>query len=184
MTEIYDYLKLLYARIGKTYSPISGKEVKNHQISDIVDFIFRQEKETVCLLTTKLEDCEIKKLNTLLQQGYSRILINNKVEKINNILEDSSTNLKDIYLVIDRIVVDKNIEENKSRIIDSVETSFFEGKGECIVWIHDKDHHFSNKFELDGMMFEKNSVPLFLLLIIPMETCKKCEGFWYDYWYR
>ena len=176
VTEIYDYLKLLYARIGKTYSPISGKEVKNHQISDIVDFIFRQEKETVCLLTTKLEDCEIKKLNTLLQQGYSRILINNKVEKINNILEDSSTNLKDIYLVIDRIVVDKNIEENKRRISDSVETSFFEGKGECIVWIHDKDHHFSNKFELDGMMFEKNSVPLFAFNN-PYGACKKCEGF-------
>ena len=176
VTEIYDYLKLLYARIGKTYSPISGKEVKRHQISDVVDFILNQEKETVCLLTTKLENCEFKKLNTLLQQGYSRILINNKVERINTILEDSSKNLKDIYLVIDRIIIDINKQENKRRISDSVETSFFEGKGECVVWIHDKDYHFSNKFELDGMIFEKNSVPLFAFNN-PYGACKKCEGF-------
>ena len=69
--------------------------------------------------------------------------------------------MKDIYLVIDRIIVDINKEENKRRVTDSVETSFFEGKGECIIWINNKDHHFSNKFELDGIMFEKNSVPLF-----------------------
>ena len=69
VTEIYDYLKLLYARIGKTYSPISGKEVKRHQISDVVDFILNQEKETVCLLTTKIKNCEFKKLNTLLNKG-------------------------------------------------------------------------------------------------------------------
>ena len=127
VTEIYDYLKLLYARIGKTYSPISGKEVKN-QISDVVDFILNHEKETVCLLTTKIKNCEFKKLNTLLQQGYSRILINNKLSRINTILENSTTNLKDVYLVIDRVIIDTNKEENKSRIIDSVETSFLKGK--------------------------------------------------------
>ena len=128
VTEIYDYLKLLYARIGKTYSPISGREVKRHQISDVVDFILNQEKETVCLLTTKLQNCEFKKLNTLLQQGYSRILINNKVRKNKYYFRRFFCNLKDIYLVIDRIIVDKNIEENKRRISDSVETSFLKGK--------------------------------------------------------
>ena len=176
VTEIYDYLKLLYARIGKTYSPISGKEVKRHQISDVVDFILNHEKETVCLLTTKIKNCEFKKLNTLLQQGYSRILINNKLSRINTILENSTTNLKDVYLVIDRVIIDTNKEENKSRIIDSVETSFFEGKGECIIWINNKDYHFSNRFELDGIMFEKNSTPLFAFNN-PYGACKKCEGF-------
>ena len=159
---------------------ISERSKKTSNIR-FVDFILNQEQETVCLLTTKLENCEFKKLNTLLQQGYSRILINNKVERINTILEDSSKNLKDIYLVIDRIIVDINKEENKRRIGDSVETSFFEGKGECIVWINDKDYHFSNKFELDGMMFEKNSVPLFAFNN-PYGACKKCEGLYS--WFR
>ena len=94
VTEIYDYLKLLYARIGKTYSPVSGKTVKRHQVQDVVEFITNQEISTACILLTKIEDGNSEKLNTLLQQGYSRISHKGKLEKINTILEKKNKIIK------------------------------------------------------------------------------------------
>jgi len=176
VTEIYDYLKLLYARVGKTYSPISGNEVKRHQISDVVDFISNQKNKTTCLLITKIEDGNLEKLKTLLQQGYSRVLHQNKVDRISNIIESKEIDFNSIYLIIDRIISNKKGEDNINRITDSVETAFFEGKGECIIQIENKVNHFSNKFELDGIIFEKNSVPLFAFNN-PYGACPKCEGF-------
>ncbi|MAR39587.1 MAG: excinuclease ABC subunit A [Flavobacteriales bacterium] len=175
VTEIYDYLKLLFARVGKTYSPISGNQVKRHQTCDVVDFINSQDEESVCLLTTKIENCTLENLNILLKQGYSRILMQKKVERISNIVEKKNPNLKNSYLIIDRILSSKK-KDNINRITDSVETAFFEGKGECIIHINDSLYCFSNKFELDGISFEKNSVPLFAFNN-PYGACKKCEGF-------
>ena len=176
VTEIYDYLKLLFARIGITYSPISGKVVKRHQISDVVDFISNQ-NNTSSLLLTKLEDANTEKLNTLLQQGYSRVLSDDKIEKINNLIEkNQKVDSKNTYLIIDRIIYVDTDEDLINRITDSVETAFFEGNGECDVMIGNKKYHFSNKFELDGISFEKNSVHLFAFNN-PYGACKKCEGF-------
>ena len=176
VTEIYDYLKLLFARIGITYSPISGKVVKRHQISDVVDFISNQ-NNTSSLLLTKLEDANTEKLNTLLQQGYSRVLSDDKIEKINNLIEkNQKADSKNTYLIVDRIIYVDRDEDLINRITDSVETAFFEGNGECDVMIGNKKYHFSNKFELDGINFEKNSVHLFAFNN-PYGACKKCEGF-------
>ena len=176
VTEIYDYLKLLFARIGITYSPISGKVVKRHQISDVVDFISNQ-NNTSSLLLTKLEDANTEKLNTLLQQGYSRVLSDDKIEKINNLIEkNQKADSKNTYLIVDRIIYVDRDEDLINRITDSVETAFFEGNGECDVMIGNKKYHFSNKFELDGISFEKNSVHLFAFNN-PYGACKKCEGF-------
>ena len=176
VTEIYDYLKLLFARIGITYSPISGKVVKRHQISDVVDFISNQ-NNTSSLLLTKLEYANTEKLNTLLQQGYSRVLSDDKIEKINNLIENKQkVDPKNTYLIIDRIIYVDRDEDLINRITDSVETAFFEGNGECDVMIGNKKYHFSNKFELDGINFEKNSVHLFAFNN-PYGACKKCEGF-------
>jgi excinuclease ABC subunit A len=178
VTEIYDYLKLLFARIGITYSPISGRIVKRHQISDVVDFICNERNDTSSsLLLTKLEGVNIEKLNTLLKQGYSRVLSDEKIEKINNLIENKQKiDSKNTYLIVDRIISLNKDEDLINRITDSVETAFFEGNGECDVMIGDKKHHFSNKFEVDGISFEKNSVHLFAFNN-PYGACKKCEGF-------
>ncbi|HJM16809.1 MAG TPA: excinuclease ABC subunit A, partial [Flavobacteriales bacterium] len=177
VTEIYDYLKLLFARIGITYSPISGRIVKRHQISDVVDFICNERNDTSSLLLTKLEGVNIEKLNTLLKQGYSRVLSDEKIEKINNLIENKQKiDSKNTYLIVDRIISLNKDEDLINRITDSVETAFFEGNGECDVMIGDKKHHFSNKFEMDGISFEKNSVHLFAFNN-PYGACKKCEGF-------
>ena len=177
VTEIYDYLKLLFARIGITYSPISGKVVKRHQISDVVDFISNQKNDFSSLLLTKLENANTEKLNTLLQQGYSRVLSDDKIEKINNLIENKQkVDPKNTYLIVDRIISLDTNEDLISRITDSVETAFFEGEGECDVMLGNKKYHFSNKFELDGISFEKNSVHLFAFNN-PYGACKKCEGF-------
>ena len=177
VTEIYDYLKLLFARIGITYSPISGRIVKRHQISDVVDFICNERNDTSSLLLTKLEGVNIEKLNTLLKQGYSRVLSDEKIEKINNLIENKQKiDSKKTYLIVDRIISLNKDEDLINRITDSVETAFFEGNGECDVMIGDKKHHFSNKFEMDGISFEKNSVHLFAFNN-PYGACKRCEGF-------
>jgi len=177
VTEIYDYLKLLFARVGKTYSPISGKQVKRQQVSDVVDFISNQENNTICLLLTNIEKGTTSKLQKLLQQGYSRVLHNGNVEKINNLLEEKTKLKSDkLHLIVDRIKSSEINDDLISRITDSVETAFFEGNGDCIVLIEEKKHKFSNKFELDGIVFEKSSVPLFAFNN-PYGACSKCEGF-------
>ncbi|MGY8986987.1 MAG: excinuclease ABC subunit UvrA, partial [Flavobacteriales bacterium] len=178
VTEIYDYLKLLYARIGVTYSPISGKQVKRHQVGDVVNFILRKKNEEEVFLLTEIEkDRKSDFLNILLQQGYSRLLVNNKVKKINNLIESKSKiSKKTIQLIIDRIIIDNEDEDLKSRITDSVQTAFFEGNGECIIQIKNKKISFSNKFEMDGIKFEKNTIHLFAFNN-PYGACSKCEGF-------
>ena len=175
-TEIYDYLKLLFARIGKTISPISGKQVKRQQVSDVVNFITKQEKEETVIITTNYKGEENNSiLSTLRQQGFSRVIHQGKVTKIKDLLKDEiKVSDSNIQVVIDRIIIDNN--DIKGRIADSVQTAFFEGNGECNVLIQQKNYHFSNKFELDGIQFEKPSTHFFAFNN-PYGACRKCEGF-------
>ena len=175
-TEIYDYLKLLFARIGKTISPISGKQVKRQQVSDVVDFITKQEKEETVIITTNYKGEENNSiLSTLRQQGFSRVIQQGKVTKIKDLLKnETKVSGSNIQVVIDRIIIDNT--DIKGRIADSVQTAFFEGNGECNVLIQQKNYHFSNKFELDGIQFEKPSTHFFAFNN-PYGACRKCEGF-------
>ena len=175
-TEIYDYLKLLFARVGKTISPTSGKQVKRHQVSDVVDFITKQNKEEVIIISAKYKGVNDKNiLSVLRQQGFSRVIHQGEVAKIKDLLKKETKVSSDtLQIVIDRIIIDDT--DNEGRIADSVQTAFFEGEGECNIIIKEKIHHFSNKFELDGMQFEKPSTHLFAFNN-PYGACKKCEGF-------
>ena len=175
-TEIYDYLKLLFARIGKTISPVSGKEVKRHQISDVVDFIMQQNKDEVVIISANYKRAnDSNVLSILRQQGFSRVIHQGKIAKIKDLLKDETTVLaNNLQVVIDRIMIDHS--DIEGRIADSVQTAFFEGDGECSIQVKEKIHHFSNKFELDGLQFEKPSTHLFAFNN-PYGACKRCEGF-------
>ncbi len=184
-TEIYDYLKLLFARIGKTISPVSGKEVKRHYVSDVVNHITQYDDKTrlIILSSILIPDDRSKKahLEILLKQGFVRIENNNEFHKIEDVLSQEEAEINDTpyNLVIDRATASKE-EDNLSRLADSIETAFFEGKGECTIKIFNKDKvesfNFSNKFELDGIEFEEPSEHMFAFNN-PVGACPKCEGF-------
>lgn len=179
LTEVYDYLRLLYARIGKTISPISGNEVKKHEVKDVVDFIFTHPEDTKVqlfaphILKRKIEE----ELNILLQKGFTRVLYKKELFKIEELLEQDLKKNKEekIFILIDRVVAE-NTEDNHSRCADSVQTCFYEGDGECVVDINGKLSVFNNKFELDGMKFEEPSQHFFNFNN-PYGACKTCEGF-------
>lgn len=177
-TEIYDYMKLLFARVGRTFSPVSGKEVKRDKVEDVVEFVKGFDQETRFLVLAPLaKQKEIgKKLQILVQQGFSRIVRNGEMVNIEDVISQVKSS-DAISIVIDRITADQD-EENLSRLADSVESAFFEGHGECTLFDVDKkkEHHFSGKFELDGMTFEEPSVNLFTFNN-PVGACKTCEGF-------
>jgi len=182
-TEIYDYLKLLFTRIGKTISPISGNEVKKHSVTDVLNFINQLPKSSRLLLTSPLINVnrEVNETLELIQkQGFSRVIINQKLYRIQEVLEQKTPpKHNEINIVIDRVNVD-NSEENQSRIADSVQTAFYEGNGECFILIDEngnwKKQEFNNKFELDGLTFEEPSANFFSFNN-PFGACKKCEGF-------
>lgn len=183
VTEIYDYLKLLYARVGKTFSPLSGKEVKRDTVADVVDFVVNQKGEKTFLILSKLFIPEGRDVNQHLeilnQQGFSRVLIENEIKKIDE-LPKKIKNAANIYLITDRIVIDafSDKEEVSSRVADSVQTAFYEGHGECIVYDVDtkKQTSFTNRFEADGIEFEQPDVNFFSFNN-PIGACKTCEGF-------
>ncbi|MCB0475564.1 MAG: excinuclease ABC subunit UvrA, partial [Flavobacteriaceae bacterium] len=178
-TEIYDYLKLLFARIGKTYSPISGKEVKKQTVSDVLNYIKSFESGTKLLLLAPVhlekQKSKLKLLQLFEQQGYARIKVGKEVLRINEVDESK---IDDFQLVIDRIVVKKEDEDFDNRLGDAIESAFFEGKGESIVeTLEDHDQkHFSSKFELDGMSFVEPNVHLFSFNN-PYGACPVCEGY-------
>lgn len=181
-TEIYDYLKLLYARIGKTYSPISGEIVKRDTLNDVVNWLNENKDgtKTYLLTTIYFEDRKpAKQLELLKQQGFTRLWLNNKVERIDKI-ELNDLDKEKIAVLIDRFVIDKSDRDNLSRIYDSVETAFFEGKGICTV-VADCDgklitKNFSNKFEVDGIEFHEPNVHFFSFNN-PIGACKACDGY-------
>lgn len=177
-TEIYDYLKLLYARIGKTISPISGKEVKKHTVTDVINHIKGlNEREKLLLLApiTISEDREtLKSLELFSKQGYARIKYNGEVIRIDEAPKDIG---KTFYLVVDRIIV-KDDEDFYNRLANAVDNAFFEGKGECAIenLQTGETKTFSNQFELDGMKFLEPNVHLFSFNN-PYGACPKCEGY-------
>lgn len=179
-TEIYDYLKLLFARIGKTYSPISGKVVKKHTASDVLDFVktFGDGEKLLLLAPIILEEGRKldDKLKVLLQQGYARVLYANEVSRIEE-FDTKKVDVSKLYLVVDRIIV-RDEEDFYNRLGDAIETAFFEGKGTAIIQkLSDKEQReFSNKFELDGIQFLEPNVHLFSFNN-PYGACPKCEGY-------
>ena len=180
-TEIYDYLKLLFARVGRTYSPISGEEVKRHQVQHVIAHLKTLEEGTRFMIiapVTYSDRTAEQHLNILAQQGFSRILHNGSVERIEDVIQAGTYNEEVIHLVVDRAVVRPGDEENEHRLQDSIQTAFFEGRGEC--WIDfAKDEPpliFNNLFELDGMSFTEPSTDLFSFNN-PVGACSSCEGF-------
>jgi excinuclease ABC subunit A len=188
LTEVYDYLRLLYARIGKTISPVSGEIVKKHEVSDVVNFIFALDMDSKVQLLTPLQkrhDRTIgQELDLLLQKGYSRVVYNNNIISIEELLEQNDVNKNesvisttlDIKVLIDRFVVNDD-EDNKKRVADSVLIAFSESEGECIISVIDgKEKYFNNRFELDGIIFLEPTHQLFNYNN-PYGACPKCEGY-------
>ena len=177
-TEIYDYLKLLFARIGKTHSPISGKEVKKDSVRDILDQIKSLETGARLLLLAPVEAESHRtldeKIKIFIQQGFARIFVNGETQTLDT-LEIAPK--KGFDLVIDRMVV-RHEEDFYNRVADAIELAFYEGKGICsLLHLEDKRREvFSNKFELDGLTFFKPSVHLFSFNN-PLGACPVCEGF-------
>lgn len=187
MTEIYDYLRLLFARIGKTISPISGREVKKDDVTDVVEMLRTLKINDKVLLIVPFKvspNREVQEeLNILMQKGFSRLYVDNKILRIEELQEMNNKNVQELighsysYVLIDRLVVKDFDEEELHRIADSVNTAFYEGEGELMVEINgDKLVHFSNKFELDGLRFEE-PVPNLFSFNNPFGACPVCGGF-------
>ena len=178
-TEIYDYLKLLFARIGKTYSPISGNEVKKHTVTDVVETALAYPDGTKLLLLAPIsipKDRTVEQvLKLLLQQGYARILHQGEVIRLEE--DNLPKKLGKFQLVVDRIVVQHN-EDFQHRLADAVETAFFEGKGECMLQEVESEvlKHFSSRFEMDGITFLEPNVHLFSFNN-PYGACPECDGY-------
>ncbi len=186
-TEIYEYLKLLFARIGKTISPISGNQVKRHKVSDVVNAIAALPEGSDILIyvpiVVKGNRTVTQYLQIMLQQGFSRLLLKGKIKRIEQVLNEITHNKlqpDNCFLIVDRLRVLKNNEDFNSRVADSTQTAFYEGNGELIIRYKIdnsfKEQKFSNKFELDGIIFEEPSVNMFTFNN-PYGACKKCEGF-------
>ena len=188
-TEIYEYLKLLYARIGRTFSPISGVEVKRHQINDVIDFILSQKGSAVYILSPIiLPDGRMieEHLNILMQQGFNRLYIENKIVRIEDFIKGKNyDNINNVRILIDRMKINEKSSELVSQISDSVQTAFYEGNDSCIILVdrkdeeghaHTQEHHFSSRFEADGISFELPTTHLFSFNN-PYGACPKCEGF-------
>lgn len=182
-TEIYDYLKLLFARIGKTYSPVSGNEVKKDTVTDVVKYIlaFAKREKLLLLAPIHLEKGRKieSKLQALLQQGYARIQVKGEVKRLDEIAEiGSKLKAKDILLVVDRIITNPEDEDFVNRLSDAIQTAFFEGKGTLFIEKMEDGsrRQFSNKFELDGMSFLEPNIHLFSFNN-PYGACPTCEGY-------
>ncbi|MBS1643742.1 MAG: excinuclease ABC subunit UvrA [Bacteroidetes bacterium] len=188
MTEIFDYLRLLFARIGRTISPISGKEVKKDSVTDVVEYIKNTAKGTKIQIVVKLETrfgrSIDEELHILMQKGFSRVLNESQeVLRIEDLLQDGASIPKAKYfLLIDRIVAKEFDEDDMHRLADSVQTAFYESEGDCWLFLQGAEmerpelHHFNNRFERDGIKFEEPSPNLFSYNN-PYGACPTCEGF-------
>ena len=188
-TEIYEYIKLLFARIGHTISPVSGKEVRKHSVEDVVNFMLSQPQGVRFTVLAPMpmrggRNLE-EQLRTSLKEGFTRIEHNGDMIRIEDLLSDAkmladlSKRTKEIWLLIDRLTTDDS-KETLSRLTDSVETAFFEGSGECALRFFDTPqttlHKFTNRFEADGIKFEEPTDNLFSFNS-PVGACPRCEGF-------
>ncbi|KIC90785.1 excinuclease ABC subunit UvrA [Flavihumibacter solisilvae] len=187
MTEIYDYLRLLFARAGKTISPVSGREVKKDDVSDVVRAIRERRKGDKILVMVPFRQHQNRsveeELVILLQKGFSR-LYDGSVLSIDDILQESANGKpwvpkpkKKVYLLVDRLVAKDFEEDDLHRIADSVGTAFYEGEGEMVLLVNETELlQFSNRFELDGIAFEE-PVPNLFSFNNPFGACPTCEGF-------
>ncbi|MGL1885029.1 MAG: excinuclease ABC subunit UvrA [Reichenbachiella sp.] len=179
-TEIYDYIKLLFARVGKTISPVSGKEVKRDTVTTVVNNVNLNEDGAKFMVATPLTLHDGRsleeELKILLSKGFTRVLVKGDMEQIED-LDIKKTNPADVEILIDRLAVNKEDEDATFRLADSIQTSFFEGDGACHIHFRDQAvKTYSDKFELDGILFEEPSSNLFSFNN-PYGACKKCEGF-------
>ncbi len=179
-TEIYEYLKLLYARVGRTFSPVSGCEVKRHSVSDVVDYILSLAEGVKVLIMSPLEDSKERQLRSQLdilqQEGYQRVMVKGTIVRIEDVLETKEA-LADVLLVVDRIELHHEDDEQRSRVGESVQGAFFEGRGGCVVQSGDGQRaEFSNRFEADGITFEKPN-PNFFSFNNPYGACPTCQGY-------
>jgi len=183
-TEIYQYIKLLFARIGKTYSPVSGRPVKRDTVSDVVDVLLSAAEGTRATIFAPLngfpQNGDLKaKCKVLLQQGFNRVMVDGEVIRIEEALEKDDCNYKELFLVVDRVTIQPDDEDLAGRLADSVQTAFFESHGSCVAELlgeQTERQFFSNKFEADGITFEEPSENLFSFNN-PYGACKYCEGF-------
>lgn len=193
-TEIYDYLKLLFARAGKTYSPVSGKEVKRDTVTDVVDFINKQTHGTRVMVACPLKVTKGRKLadelNLLLSKGFARVLMDGEVKFIEELLNPAphsgegkrkkatlKIDAEQVEILIDRAAVNASDEDLTFRLSDSVQTAFFEGHGDCVIYVEGQARvNFSDRFELDGITFTEPSINLFSFNN-PFGACQTCEGF-------
>ncbi|NMM47072.1 excinuclease ABC subunit UvrA [Marinigracilibium pacificum] len=189
-TEIYDYLKLLFARVGKTFSPISGNVVQKSTVEDVLDFIYShgdgERLMIMCPLIPHHERSLKQELEILLQKGYNRVIINDSTQLIEDLIENIKEieSTDNVFILLDRATVvkdpeasDGRDEDNRFRLADSIETAFFEGHGDCIIEFPGKGKtSFSDRFEADGIVFEEPTVNLFSFNN-PYGACKRCEGF-------
>ena len=183
-TEIYEYVKLLFARIGITYSPVSGKVVKRHTVSDVVDFVCKLEENSKIYvlfpLDLKNDKASDDYLKLIVKQGFTRIYFDDKVLKIQELIDDKNLYNNAKGVIVDRIVVKESDIDLQARLADSVQTAFYEGQGVCIIVVEAENGKsstlFSNKFEADGICFVKPS-PNFFSFNNPYGACIKCEGF-------
>lgn len=187
MTEIYDYLRLLYARTGRTISPISKRQVKKDDVADVVEAIISRPHEDKILVIVPFKQSVNRnvseELNILMQKGFSRLYVSGETLRIEDILEEKTPAFKkwkpgkDAFVLVDRLVTKDFDEDDKHRIADSVTTAFYEGEGEMFLLINEKEKlHFSNRFELDGILFEE-PVPDLFSFNNPVGACPTCEGF-------
>ena len=178
-TEIYDYLKLLYARAGQTFSPTTGKEVKRDHVDDIVRFVLEHEGKTAVILALP-EEKDLRDVDTLkmyFSQGFIRVKTEEGYLRIDDIVEGTQELPLEgeVYLVVNRLQVNQE-PDTISRIAESVETAFYEGEGQCFIEIDGTVHSFSNRFEENGVAFSEPSVNMFSFNS-PIGACPRCEGY-------
>jgi len=178
LTEIYDYLRVLYARLGKTYSPISNEKVKKDTVDDVVNWVLNLEEGTKILVCYAL-DVKRKwkeEMELLLQKGFSRIEIDGTVLKIESIIDEAKFKKAKANIVIDRLIVKTNNDEFANRLADSVQSAFYESKGDCLIQIvNGSAKTFNNRFEADGMVFNEPNIHFFNFNS-PFGACPECEG--------
>ena len=177
-TEVYEYLKLLFARVGRTFSPVSGREVKRHSVSDVVDYVVALPEGTHVLILAPLGDRKerplLNQLEILRQEGYQRVMVKGTVVRIDGL---ASVQLDGaVYLVVDRVEVHPD-DGDMARVAESVQSAFFEGRGSCRIAADDREpRDFSNRFEADGIAFEKPN-PNFFSFNNPYGACPVCQGY-------
>lgn len=191
LTEIYDFLRLLFARLGKTYSPVSGNEVKKHEVKDVVDFILSQDKGSKIYISFKIqqqypERTFARELDILAQKGFSRIYWQHKLHTIEDLITGKSPELKlkitdgkvnSCAVVVDRVVLNEIDDDFKKRLADSILTAFAESLGECQIIVQENAiHTFSSRFELDGIVFPEPT-PQFFNYNNSYGACPVCEGY-------